>query len=138
MNLYTFEVFEKVAEAKTAEAKAAILKENATPAVQNVLLGAFGPIEWLLPETAPPYTPSDFHNHPTDFRRHLDELRWFVKGGPGEETPKFKREARFIRLLEGVHPKDAEMILLMVAKKSPAKGLTKKIVMEAFPTLIRN
>jgi hypothetical protein len=138
MNLYTFEVFEKVAAASTPEAKVTILKENATPAVQNVIVGTFGPIEWLLPDTPPSYTPSDFHNHPTDFRRCLDELRWFVKSGPGEETLKFKREARFIRLLEGVHPKDAEMILLMVARKSPAKGLTKKIAMEAFPTLFRN
>jgi len=35
-----------------------------------------------------------------------------------------------------IHPKDAELILTMVAKKQLAKGLTKKLAQEAFPGLI--
>jgi len=42
----------------------------------------------------------------------------------------------FIQLIESVHPKDAELILLMIEKKSPAKGLTKAVVKEVFPNLI--
>lgn len=139
MNLYTFEVFEKVAAAKTKEEKVQILRENATDAVKNILVGTFNQdIMWLIPDGRPPFNPAGEHNHATDLRRRLNEFRWFVKNGPGEQTIKFKREARFIRLLEGIHPKDAEMVLLMVAKKTPAKGLTKDIVQEAFPGLIRN
>ena len=43
----------------------------------------------------------------------------------------------FIRLLESIHPKDAKIVLAMVAKKLPVKGLTKTMVKEAFPNLIR-
>jgi len=42
----------------------------------------------------------------------------------------------FIDMLEGIHPKDAELLILMKDKKSLAKGITKKLVEEAFPKLI--
>lgn len=133
---YTHEVFEAVAKAATPEEKVAILKNNATDAVKNVLVGVFNPkIEWNVPNTRPPFNPSKEYNHPTDLRRQLNELRYFVKGGSGDNMLKMKREARFIGLLEGIHPKDAELVLLMVAKKSP-EGLTLDIVQEAFPGLI--
>ena len=46
-----------------------------------------------------------------------------------------KREQIFIGVLEAVHPKDAELMLGMINKKS-IKGVTKKVVEEAFPNLI--
>lgn len=135
---YTYEVFEAVSKAATPEEKVKILKDNATDAVKNVVVGIFNPkIEWNLPPTRPPFNASQEYNHPTDFRRQLNELRYFVKGGTGDGMLKMKREARFIALLEGIHPKDAELVLLMVAKKKP-KGLTLEIVKEAFPGLIRD
>lgn len=48
----------------------------------------------------------------------------------------YKRERKFIELLEVVHPDDALLVLVMVDKKSPIKGLTKKLVQEALPNLI--
>jgi hypothetical protein len=39
-------------------------------------------------------------------------------------------------LIEQIHPDDAELLLKMVAKKQLAKGLTKKLVEEAFPGLV--
>lgn len=137
MTKYTYEVFEAVAKAATTEEKITILKKNATDAVKNVLVGVFNPkIEWIIPNTPPPFNPSKEYNHPTDLRRQLNELRYFVKGGAGDNMIKMKREARFISLLEGIHPKDAELVLLMVAKKSPP-GVTLEITQEAFPGLIR-
>jgi len=46
-----------------------------------------------------------------------------------------KREQIFIGVLEAVHPKDAELVISMINKKSPVKGLTLKIAQEAFPDL---
>ena len=46
-----------------------------------------------------------------------------------------KREQIFIGVLEAVHPKDAELVISMINKKSPVKGLTYKIAQEAFPDL---
>ena len=43
----------------------------------------------------------------------------------------------FIEVLEAIHPQDAEIVIKMVAKKTPLKGLTKKLVQEALPDLIR-
>jgi hypothetical protein len=42
----------------------------------------------------------------------------------------------FINMLEAVHPKDAELLLKMINKESLGKGITKKLVQEAFPKLI--
>jgi hypothetical protein len=39
-------------------------------------------------------------------------------------------------MLESIHAEDALIVLDMVAKKSPVKGLTKKLVLEAFPKLL--
>jgi hypothetical protein len=47
-----------------------------------------------------------------------------------------RRETKFIQLLESIHAEDAIIVLNMVAKKAPVKGLTKKIVEEAFPNLL--
>ena len=35
------------------------------------------------------------------------------------------------------HPEDAEYVLKMVAKKPPCRYITKKLIQEAFPNLIR-
>lgn len=135
---YTFEIFEEIDKAKTKQDKIAILKSNETPAVKNILVGTFDDaIEWNLPEGTPPYTHADLKSTANSFSRQLDQLRYFVKGGPGDKLAKFKRESMFIRLLENIHPKDAELVLSMIAKKSPAKGLTKALVKEVFPNIIR-
>ena len=47
-----------------------------------------------------------------------------------------KRESMFISLLEAIHPADAELVLNMIEKKPPCKGLTKKIIEEAYPGLL--
>ena len=48
-----------------------------------------------------------------------------------------KRESLFISLLETIHPKDAELFLEAKDKNLKYKGITKKLVMDAFPNLIR-
>ena len=40
----------------------------------------------------------------------------------------------FIGLLEAIHPKDAELVVQMINKQK-VDGITKNVVMEAFPTL---
>ena len=62
---------------------------------------------------------------------------YFVNGAKGDGLPAYKRENMFVQLLESIHPADAEIVLSMVAKKSPVKFLTKKLVQEAFPNLIK-
>jgi len=44
----------------------------------------------------------------------------------------------FIEMLETIHPEDAKILLNMIQKKPPVKGLTEKVVKEAFPDLLPN
>ena len=138
MKLEVFEVLEKVSKAKTKKEKIDILRNNNVMSVRDVLQGAFdNNIKWNLPEGAPPYTPNRPESIPsTLLRRHLD-FKYFVKGlVVSEKLNSLKREQLFVGLLESIHPKDAEILLLMVSKKPPVKGLTKKLVQEAYPDLI--
>jgi hypothetical protein len=48
-----------------------------------------------------------------------------------------KRESLFMQLLESVNPKDAELFIAAKDKSMKFKGITKKLVMETFPNLIR-
>ena len=46
-----------------------------------------------------------------------------------------KMAAQLLDIIETVHPRDAELMLGMINKKG-IKGVTKKVVEEAFPNLI--
>ena len=65
------------------------------------------------------------------------KFKYLVKGFAGDDLPGMKRETIFIGILEAIHPQDAEHVLLMLEKKPPVKGMTKKIIEEAYPGLIR-
>ena len=136
---YVYEVFALLEKAKTKENKIKILQENSSDSLKNILLGIFeDSITWLLPDTPPPYEPADPVKHPSNLSRQLNNLPYFVKGGKGADMMKVKREMMFIRMLETIHPEDAKIVLAMVAKKSPVKGLTKTLVKEASPNLIKS
>ena len=137
VTLLVYEVLEKVVKAKTRKEKIDVMKQNESQALKDVLMGTFDSrVEWNLPEGRPPFEPAPEENPPTNLLKHTGSFNEFIKGGPGDSQPAFRREATFIRLIEKIHPKDAEVILAMVSKKSLGKGITKKLVEEAFPGLI--
>lgn len=134
--LHVFEVFEKIQEAKTKKDKVAILKENNHWAVRDIIKGTMSAkIKWLLPEGKPPYRANRPESSPSNLLRKNQDFGYFMKGGKGGDLSSVKRESIFIGLLEAVHPKDAELVVNMIAKK-PIKGITKKIVDEAYPGLL--
>jgi hypothetical protein len=59
----------------------------------------------------------------------------FIEGG-NPNIPRVKREALFIAMLESLAPADAKLICAAKDKKLPYKGLTVKLINEAFPGLI--
>ena len=131
------EIVELVSKAKTKDEKINILKQNESQALKDVLVGAYhSNVEWNLPPGRPPFEASEERSVPTNLLKQTRKFNDLIKGGPGDTLPAFKRERIFIRLIEMIHPKDAELILAMVAKKQLAKGLTKKLAQEAFPGLI--
>lgn len=134
-----FEIFEEFEQQSTkAKRKEVLLKYENVTALKDVLRGTFDDsLQFLLPEGKPPFTPNLPESVPSSLLRKNKDFAYFVKGGPGTNMPAYKRETLFIRLLESIHPADAEVVLSMVNKTSPVKYLTKKLVQEAFPNLIQ-
>ena len=51
--------------------------------------------------------------------------------------PPVKRESIFIGILEGVHPEDAKLVISMINKEK-IKGLSRPVIEEAFPNLLKD
>jgi len=134
-----FEIFNEFSKQTTKKGRLEVLNTySKVPALTDILRGTFDDaLQFTLPEGTPPYTPNKPESTPSNLLREHKKFGYFVKGGPGDRLNKIKRETMFIRLLESIHPQDAELVLAMVAKKSPVKFLTKKLVQEAFPNLIK-
>lgn len=139
ITLLIYEVLEQFSKLKTRKEKIEYLQKNNSHALQSILRGAFDDrVVWLLPEGDPPYNPVSPQSVPSNLLKQHTKLTYFVKGIPAAEgMPGFKRERIFLDLLESIHPEDAKVLLLMKDKKPPAKGLTKKLVQEAFPGLVQ-
>jgi len=139
ITLNVFEILDKVAKAEARADKIKILQEHRENwALKDVLRGTFDDsVQWNLPGGKPPFEPAAAESHPSHLIRHNKKFSYFVKGGPGDKLPAFKREKIFIDIIETIHPRDAELMLGMINKKLDVKGLTKKLVEEAYPGLIR-
>ena len=139
MQKEVFEIFEDFTKLKARKDKIAFLREqgNEVPAVKDVVRGAFDTrLKFVLPEGKPPYTPNRPESVPSSLRLLHRQFGDYVEGARSTAMGQIKRETRFIQLLESIHAEDALIVLDMVAKKPPVKGLTKKIVEEAFPNLL--
>ena len=138
MKQYVFEVIEEVAKQRNRDDKIKILKENETWALKDVIRGIMdSKVIWNLPEGEPPYNPSPAHHHPANLTKENRNFKYFVKGGPGDKMPAYKREKIFIGILEGVHPEDAKLVISMINKQKP-NGLSRPVVEEAFPNLLKD
>jgi len=71
----------------------------------------------------------------TTIRREAKNFYRFVKGGQ-DALSTVRRETMFINILEGLHPLEAEILILIKDKKLLDKyKITKEIVSEAFPDI---
>lgn len=139
--MYKREVFEILEEFEKATNKAkrkeVLLKYSDVNALLDILRGTFDDaLVFNLPKGRPPFTPNLPESVPSSLHKKHRDFGYFVKGAVADSTPAWKRERKFIEMLEAIHPSDAELVLSMVEKKSPVKFLTKKLVQEAFPKLI--
>lgn len=134
-----FEIFEKFEKATTKKDKIEVLRSNVIMPLLDVLKGTFDDaIQWNLPGGTPPYTPNVPESAPSSLLKQHLNFKYFVKGfKESERLNTLRRERMFIDMLESIHPKDAEIIINMINKQSPVKGLTKAVVKEAFPNLIQ-
>lgn len=137
MAKFVHEVLEEVRKKRSKKEKVEVLKANESWPLKDVIRGSMDPtVEWNLPPGEPPYTAAEAHNSPANLMRENKKFGYFVKGGPGDKLPAFKRENIFMGIVEGVHPEDAKLVVAMINKQTP-DGLTKNIVEEAFPGLLK-
>jgi hypothetical protein len=131
-----FEIFDEVAKLKSNKAKAEALKQYDLFSVRTILQGCFHPnIKFLLPDSIPPYGEADGTQVETRLHSMVKKLDIFIEGGRAVATQS-KREMLFIEMLESVHPKDSIILVNMIQKKAPVKGITKQVVQMAFPSLL--
>ena len=135
-------MFKKVEEAKTKAEKLQILKENSSSVLKQILGLTYDPrVNWLLPEGTPPYTPL-----PNDADAEITlqyasrQFYLFIEGNSETQRnlKQIKREALYIQLLESVNPAEVKILLGMKDRKLPYKGVTRKLVAEAFPNLAKD
>jgi len=78
---------------------------------------------------------SDQQGH-TTIRRESKNFYHFVKGG-NDAMSNIRRETMFINILQGLHPLEAEIVVLAKDKKISDKySITREIVSEAYPNIV--
>ena len=141
MKLEIYEILEKAAAAPTRVEKINVLKKYDSLGLRDILRAAYDDfIEFNLPPGVPEYKSNVSKEGltPTSLLRQTRMMTYFVKKGQGDKLMPVKRERIFLQVLEGIHPKDAEILLAVKDKKFAGKykGLTKSLVQEVWPKLI--
>lgn len=131
------EIIVEAGKKRSKAEKVECLKQNESWALKDILRGTYDDaVQWLVPEGTPPYTPNKEESTPSNLIRQNTQFRYLVDSPDSRKVLKAKRENIYIRLLESIHPLDAEIVINMVSKKS-IKGISKAVVQEAYPGLIQ-
>lgn len=135
------EIFTEVDQETSRARKIEILRKYSSPELKTILGYTYDPrVNWLLPETTPPYT-AVHENADVEgrFYYELKKLYLFVAGNSDAQRnlKQTRREQLYIQMLESISPEDAKILIAMKDRKLPYKGLTRKLVEEAFPNLVK-
>lgn len=136
MRLAISEILDKTRKEKTVKGKVDILKQNDSVPLRTILKYTYDPsVEFLVPDSEPPYTPSESPEGHGMLYSEARRLRIFVKGGGYDKLNQLRREVLFVEMLESIHANDAQVLVDMIVDRK-FKGITDKTVKEAFPGLI--
>ena len=131
-------IFEDVAAANSIKARKEILLENESKPLKEILKYAFHPdIKFALPPGKPPYktigSPDEYN--PTYLYPNIRKFYLYIEGGHDGLT-QLRREQLFVQMLEGLHPKEAEVVIQIKDKKLNYRGLTYALVKTTFPEIL--
>lgn len=145
MRLLIPEILQRASEAKTTEERVQILKEQAknNTLLLDVLRMNFDPgLVFDLPAGAPPYKVNPQPIGLTDSNLYAESRRFYllIKDHPRRPAAIKRNQVEnvFIQTLEGVHASEAEMMIALKDKQLHRRyrGVTEKVVREAFPGLL--
>ena len=139
------EIFTEVSEKTKISDKVSILQHHSSDGIKPSQRGAYDTrIDWLVPNTPPPYTPNESPSHDladSNLENAAMEIGKFANFN-GQATnqsrnlTQVQRENHFIQLLESLHESEAEILKNVIKRKLPYKGLTPNLVNQAFPNLL--
>ena len=112
-NPFMNEILELVDEQKSDAKKVAILQEYECDILKSLFIWNFDDsVISLLPQGTVPYKPNEnpLGTDHSSLRREQRSLYNFVKGGNDQLSP-IRRETIFIQMLEGLHPKEADIVI---------------------------
>ena len=137
-NPFIHEVLELVSKQRTKAKKVDVLREYRDDSLTAILIWNFDEtVKSAMPEGQVPFKSNDVPvgtDH-TSLRREWRQLYHFVKGG-NSSLSGLRRETMFIQMLEGLHPKEAEIICLTKDKRlTEAYKLSYDVVKEAYPDI---
>jgi hypothetical protein len=165
-NPFAFEVFNLISKQKSNAKKVEVLKIYEDPSIKSLLIWNFDEsVISLLPEGLVPYASVGQQNvvsgnlsdniarsvemmeelrsnsigsqdqGRTSIRKEYTYFYNFVKGG-NDRLSSRKRETMFINILEGLHPLEAEILMLVKDKNLETKyKISKQNVSDAFPDI---
>ena len=163
-NPFVFEVLELASAQRSSAKRVEVLKKYEHDSIKSILIWNFDEsVISMIPEGEVPYgepteqtayagslsenisremaggesaTGQDLDGrNKTSLRREWTNLYNFVKGG-NDSLTKTRREMMFINILRGLHPKEAEILILVKDGLLTDKyRLTKNMVSEAYPDI---
>lgn len=165
-NPFAFEVLALASKQKSNAKKSEILQRYSDPSLKTILIWNFDEtILSMLPEGLVPYASVGQQNvrsgnlsdniersvqmmgeldsnsigsqdqGRTSIRKEYTYFYNFVKGG-NDRLSSMKRETMFISILEGLHPLEAEILMLVKDKKLETKyNISKQNVSDAYPDI---
>lgn len=133
MRLSISEIVNKACSLATDREKIEWLKSKSSPALRTVLKYTYDEsVKFLIPDVAPPWKKNAYVGVEGMLYNEARRLKIFIKGGGYDNLNQVKREHLFISLLEDIDNADADLLCKMIQQK-PLDGLTKEVVVSAFP-----
>lgn len=137
-----YEVFDEFEEAKGKKERMLVIEKNLSKTLVQVLELAFHPNhQWLISEMPDDYRIDVGNKLPglasCNLSTEIRKLYLFQKGdASAERLSEDKRKQLLLQLLEGIEPREAEVVMGILRKDLGVRGLDYKFVKEAFPNLL--
>jgi len=128
------EIINEVKKAKSVGEKIRILQREDNRELRGIFeLTYDNRLKWGLPEGNPPYKPLD-KSMDNQGMMYSEMRRMYVFLEGKANVSKMRREQMFIELLEMIDPDDA--LLMLEVKSRKIKGVSKKVVKDAYPDFL--
>ncbi len=137
-NPFQSEILEAVSKARTRNKKVELLREHRNEALLSLLIWNFDEsVVSAIPDGSVPYKPNEAPKgtEHTSLRSEQKSFYNFVVGG-NDKLSKTRRETIFIQILEGLHPEEAYLLILVKDKQLTSRyNINRSQVEEAFPDI---